>query len=259
MQHRSNSWSKPKGSSTACRSARAARSRSTPTDLLGGAQARAHVWRAQRPRAEERPPAIRERRRPLLEIMKDVADGRLDAGEDTLAAFALESNSLLRKVDLKPITLSPPPMSGDSPSGEEGAEFSFAEESPAAKSRRYPQGASGDLPRGSPRARRRAPGSASAPRRPDQRGQRRPRRAHLSHAQGRGRDGRPEGSQQDCREPPEAHGGGPRNRGTDVDDQFLKNLLGDTRRLLKLANLPSLHVASPQGARVGRRAAERGR
>lgn len=66
----------------------------------------------------------------LATMMRDVADGRIDSGEDTLAAFALESNALLRKVDLKPITLSPPPMVGDSESlsAFEGGEFSFADE-----------------------------------------------------------------------------------------------------------------------------------
>ncbi len=66
----------------------------------------------------------------LAKMMRDVADGRIDGGEDTLAAFALESNALLRKVDMKPITLTPPPMPGDSvsQSGSGDAEFSFAED-----------------------------------------------------------------------------------------------------------------------------------
>lgn len=177
-------------------------------------------------------------------MMKDVADGRLDAGEDTLAAFALESNGLLRKVDLKPITLSPPPMSGDSPSGAEGAEFSFAEESPSGEesaeidkelqaifqeeARELVVALQGHL-----QALLADPTNVASADHVE--------RIYHTLKGAAATVGLKEVSkiaeslQKRMEEVLES--------GTDVDDQFLKNLLGDTRRLLKLANLPELDVA----------------
>lgn len=185
----------------------------------------------------------------LAKMMRDVADARIDAGEDTLAAFALESNAVLRKVDVKPITLSPPPMPGDSfQSGAEGAEFSFAEEHSAAEdvaevdkelqaifqeeARELVIALQGHLQ-----------GLVSDP----------TNIASADHVErifhtlkgAAATVGLKEVSK--IAESLQKRMEDVLESGTEVDEPFLKGLLDDTRKLLRLANLPELVLASGAG------------